>query len=228
MTRCKSAVTRLEVGGKMLTNYLKDIISYRQLHVLDETYVMNQCKEDCCFVSSDFYNDMRIAKEKGPNNTIGKEYVLPDYLEIRRGHIRDKLEAVQGKQIIKMNNERFSVPEILFSPSDIGIKQMGLSEILKYSLSRTDEVHHPDLLANVLLTGGNACLPGFKRRIFSDLRLLADYDMEVCVHSVPDPTSYAWLGGKLLANSPNFHQKTVSRKEYLENGSDFCNEKFDV
>ena len=114
---------------------------------------MNQCKEDCCFVSSDFYNDMRITKEKGPNNTIGKEYVLPDYLEIRRGHIRDKFEAVQGKQIIKMNNERFSVPEILFSPSDIGIKQMGLSEILKYSLSRTDEVYHPDLLANVLLTG---------------------------------------------------------------------------
>ena len=96
---------------------------------------------------------MRITKEKGPNNTIGKEYVLPDYLEIRRGHIRDKFEAVQGKQIIKMNNERFSVPEILFSPSDIGIKQMGLSEILKYSLSRTDEVYHPDLLANVLLTG---------------------------------------------------------------------------
>ena len=29
--RCKNAVTRLEVGGKMLTNYLKDIISYRQV-----------------------------------------------------------------------------------------------------------------------------------------------------------------------------------------------------
>lgn len=33
---------RIDVGGKLLTNHLKEIISYRQLQVMDETYVMNQ------------------------------------------------------------------------------------------------------------------------------------------------------------------------------------------
>lgn len=34
--RVKEAVKRIDVGGKLLTNHLKEIISYRQIHVLDE------------------------------------------------------------------------------------------------------------------------------------------------------------------------------------------------
>ena len=53
---------RISVGGKHLTNYLKEVISYRQLMVMDETFVINQVKEELCFVSTCFENDMRIAK----------------------------------------------------------------------------------------------------------------------------------------------------------------------
>ncbi len=56
-----AAVTRIDVGGKLLTNHLKEIISYRQIHVLEETYVMNACKEDSCFVSLDFNEDLKMA-----------------------------------------------------------------------------------------------------------------------------------------------------------------------
>ena len=46
----------------MLTNHLKEIVSYRQIHVLDETHVMNAAKEDACFVSLDFDQDMKVIK----------------------------------------------------------------------------------------------------------------------------------------------------------------------
>lgn len=59
--RLREAVKRLDVGGKLLTNHLKEIISYRQLHVMDETHVMNACREDCCYVSLDFDGDMKKA-----------------------------------------------------------------------------------------------------------------------------------------------------------------------
>ena len=52
----------MNIGGKVLTNHLKEVISYRQLHVMDETYVINQVKEDVCYVSNQFYQDMEIAK----------------------------------------------------------------------------------------------------------------------------------------------------------------------
>ena len=76
----RSAVRRLDVGGKLLTNHLKEVTSYRQLHVLDETYVMNGCKEDCCYVAKDF--DVEVAKAK--RNEIARDYVLPDFTAIRR------------------------------------------------------------------------------------------------------------------------------------------------
>ena len=60
----------------------------RQLHVLDETYLINQVKEDLCFVSTNFWDDMEIAKKKFPENTIVRDYVLPDYSTIKRGYIR--------------------------------------------------------------------------------------------------------------------------------------------
>jgi len=227
-TKCHEAIIRLDVGGKMLTNYLKDIISYRQLHVLDETFVMNQCKEDCCFVSSNFYSDMKTAAEKGASNNICRDYILPDYLDVRRGYIRSKDETVHGKQVIRMNNERFSVPEILFNPADIGIRQMGVAECIVHSVSKVDHTFHPDLLANVLLIGGNAALPGFKKRTQLEVRKLADCHMSVNVHSPSDPVTYAWQGAKILANSPEFRDKLVSRKDYLENGSEYCNEKFNI
>lgn len=54
---------------------------------MDETYVINQVKEDSCFVSQDFMKDMAIASKKGPQNVIMREYVLPDYTTIRRGYL---------------------------------------------------------------------------------------------------------------------------------------------
>ena len=35
---------------------------FRQLMVMDETHVMNQMKEDVCYVSLDFNKDMETAK----------------------------------------------------------------------------------------------------------------------------------------------------------------------
>jgi len=89
-------IRRINVGGKHLTNYLKEIISYRQLVVLEETYVMNQVKEEVCFVSTQFDSDMNIARLKNKENTIVRDYVLPDYANIRKGYVKT-LEESTGK-----------------------------------------------------------------------------------------------------------------------------------
>lgn len=83
--RVKQAIRRIDVGGKLLTNHLKEVISYRQLNVMDESYVINQIKEDMCFVTQDFGLDMALAKRRGAENTIVQDYVLPDFTTVRRG-----------------------------------------------------------------------------------------------------------------------------------------------
>lgn len=83
--KVKEGIRRIDIGGKLLTNHLKEIISYRQLNVMDESYVINQVKEDACFVSQNFNADMKLARKKFPENTIIQDYVLPDFTSIRRG-----------------------------------------------------------------------------------------------------------------------------------------------
>ncbi|XP_033113780.1 actin-related protein 6-like [Anneissia japonica] len=224
------AVRRISVGGKLLTNHLKEIISYRQLHVMDETYVMNQVKEDVSFVSLQFNQDMQIAKLKGLENTIVRDYVLPDFSQIKRGYVKDPSTKTKShEQIVRMNNERFSVPEVLFHPSDVSIQEMGVPEAIINSISATPEEMHPHLYNNIILTGGNSLFPGFRERVERDVRSMAPQEYNVNVFLPKNPIEYAWHGGKLLGQSDDILSKMcVSRKEYEENGQSICTEKFDV
>lgn len=228
--RVRSAVKRIDVGGKLLTNHLKDIISYRQLHVLDETYAMNACKEDSCYVSQDWDMDMRLAKARGTANTVARDYVLPDFTTIRRGFLKSmedsKGKPEDGEQIIRMNNERFMVPEVLFNPSDIGIEQMGVAEATAFTISQCEEIAQPWLYRNIVLTGGSVQFPGFKERLEKDIRALAPDSMEVVVRLDEDPISYAWKGGASLAKQDEFLSLCVSKEDYLEKGYSACLSKF--
>uniref|UniRef100_A0A8W8MKS3 Actin-related protein 6 n=2 Tax=Magallana gigas TaxID=29159 RepID=A0A8W8MKS3_MAGGI len=226
------AVKRVNVGGKVLTNHLKEVISYRQLMVMDETYVINQVKEDVCYVSSQFMEDMDIAKKKGKENTIARDYVLPDYTHIKRGYVRPPEEttgkAKDGEQIIRMNNERFAIPELLFHPSDVGVQEMGVAEALVYAISTLPEEMQPHMYKNIVLTGGNCLLPGFSDRFYADVRSMAPEDFDIKVKTPNNPITYAWEGGCMLANTEDYKKMAVTREQYEEHGHTICSEKFDI
>ena len=230
----EGAVKRIDVGGKLLTNYLKEIVSYRQLHVMDETYVMNQVKEDTCFVSQNFTKDMEIARTRGSANSIVREYVLPDFTTRRRGFVREHVAKSSGQQqqtdeqCLKLGNERFAIPEILFHPSDISIQQMGIPEAIAHSISLTPTEMHPHLYANIIVTGGSALFPGFEQRMLSEVRKLAPDEYEVNVTVPESPPNYAWLGGATLASASSKpgHLVPVTLAEYREHGHSLCQRRF--
>lgn len=225
-------VLRIDVGGKMLTNHLKEIVSYRQLHVLDETYVMNQVKEDTCYVSPNFNFEMEISHRKGLNS-VRCEYVLPNFSNRKRGYIKDdivkpSLEQHADEQSLILSNERISIPELLFCPSNVGIKQMGIAEAIVHSICSTPSEMHHHLYSNIILTGGNFLFPGFKSRVQSDVRKLSPDLYGVDVFLSDDPVSYAWKGGALLTNGhlrPK-HIIPVTLSEYKEYGHTITNKRF--
>jgi actin-related protein 6 len=45
------AVKRLNLGGKALTNLLKETVSYRSLNMADEGLLMERLKDQLCWVS---------------------------------------------------------------------------------------------------------------------------------------------------------------------------------
>ncbi|XP_065314669.1 actin-related protein 6-like isoform X2 [Gordionus sp. m RMFG-2023] len=244
IARDDTRLRRLDVGGKLLTNYLKEIISYRQLHVMEESYVINQVKEDSCYVSQEFLKDMEACQKYGyikprsPAHSSGKGSVManpaltPNSGNVFKGNINSSRnnneESRNGQsdksvndddyfQTLYLSNERITVPEIIFNPSDIGISQMGLPELMLESVA--DDQGYLD---HVILTGGNTMFPGLDIRLIRELRTLTAFDKDVSLYVPKDPITYAWGGGALLPIIfPEFYASVkLDKRRYTEEGPD--------
>lgn len=80
-------VKRLNLGGKALTNLLKETVSYRSLDMRDEGLLMEQLKEQLSWVSQDVLSDLRVANPtvRSPHK---REVVLPDGVHNLRGYVK--------------------------------------------------------------------------------------------------------------------------------------------
>ncbi|KAL9602773.1 MAG: hypothetical protein Q9219_001616 [cf. Caloplaca sp. 3 TL-2023] len=186
----QQAVRRLDIGGKLLTNYLKELFSIRHYNLMHEEHLVNEAKEKICFVSNDFRNDLERTRQIGTSNQdrrkqeddrdIVIDYIMPDYNSGTKGYIRshDPSLAARMKKMgamadpgmvvedfMTLGNERFAVPELLFNPADIGMKEAGLPELVLQSLSGLPQGLWPAMLANIVAVGGNSLMDGFMDRL---------------------------------------------------------------
>ncbi|KAI9349486.1 actin family [Zopfochytrium polystomum] len=215
----EGAIRRINVGGKLLTNHLKEIVSYRHFNMMDKTAIVNDMKEQCCFVSRDFDVDMKLARK----GATAVEYVLPDFQRVMKGFVRTQdTMLTDTDQTITLNRERFMVPELVFHPSDIGIDQAGLAEAVFESVSCCHQELQGPLFANILIVGGNACLPGFPHRLYSELRPLVSMDLVLQIHTPANPVRHVWQCGAMWgASCPDqFKAQAMSRAWYMEHGQD--------
>ncbi|KAL1688060.1 actin-domain-containing protein [Schizophyllum commune] len=220
-----NAVRRVDVGGKLLTNHLKELVSFRQWNMMDQTAVMNHVKETCCFVSLDFAKDLEKARHD-PSTTIF--YVLPDLTKSPHGHIKgpDTMDidgatgsSVDSSQVLLMGNERFSVPELLFTPSDIGLDQAGIAHAVASSVAALPDDLQGIFWANIGLVGGCTKFEGFRERLMLELERLAPTDCEVVIYDSDDPLTAPYHGAHAFASVPELASYTITRASYLEHGN---------
>ncbi|KAM7507657.1 hypothetical protein LguiA_018110 [Lonicera macranthoides] len=53
---------RLDLGGKALGNYLKELVSYRSVNLMDESFLMDDVKENLCFVLLDVARSLQVVR----------------------------------------------------------------------------------------------------------------------------------------------------------------------
>jgi len=191
----QQAIRRLDIGGKFLTNYLKDLISVRHFDVRDEPWLVNEIKEATSFVSQDFAGDLEKTWKGGQRDrrsidtTIAVDYVLPDYETRPKGIVRPhdidsakrQSTGPSKEPIVTLKNERFAVPELLFNPGDIGMKEAGLPRMIMESVNALPPEIRPAFLANVVAVGGNVKIPGFMERLQCTLQQISPSEYPVRV-----------------------------------------------
>ncbi|KAM7201579.1 Actin family [Naviculisporaceae sp. PSN 640] len=240
----QSAIRRLDVGGKLLTNHLTRLISLRHFDMRNEPYVVNEMKEKACYVALDFKSDLEktwkgTQGEKRPEYVSGagiaKDYILPDSHTRFHGILQDYEPGVVAKakkggfsneDILTLRNERFAVPELLFNPSDIKLRQPGIPDMVMQSLSVLPEGLWPGLLANIVVVGGNTLFEGFAKRLEDELRTRVPDVCRVRVARPTDPITKTWEGAANFAKHENANKLAVTKAEYDEFGGAWVARKF--
>lgn len=241
-----AACRRLEIGGKTLTNHLRNQLS-RTMDMSREEWISQEIKEDVCYLvtdSTEFGSTLeRVWKggQKDPRTidaSIVVDYVLPDYEQLKRGFARphDPSKSARmrrlgiggaSEMVLPVGNERFTVPELLFTPSDIGMQQEGIPGTLLQSLQALPKGLWQAFLANVVVVGGTSKLPGFVERLEADLRSLVDDTYLVRVARADDALKNVWLGAARMAQNEDLLKSlVVTRAEYLEHGDLWTRRRF--
>ena len=165
-----NAIKRVEISGKLMTNYLKECLSNTvDLDIRKEFFLTNLIKEEMCFFSQDFPKDMKLAKE---SDTYIKNFILPEYRHKPPTFFENENNS---KFIIKLNNLRFIVPELLFNPNIIGIEAGGIHEGILSSINECHNDYKDLLYQNIITNGGNTRIAGFNQRLCQELSSSVDY-----------------------------------------------------
>ncbi|KAK1836733.1 actin family [Podospora conica] len=236
------AIRRLDIGGKLLTNHLTRLLSVRHFDMRNDPYVVNEMKESACYVTLDFPRDLEQSwkgtrGERRPaylagSGGIAKDYVLPDSHTRFHGVVREydparkKSGAAAAEDVLTLRNERFAVPEVLFHPSDIGMRQPGLGDLVMQSLEVLPVGLWPAMLANVVCVGGNTLFENFIQRLQMEVLERVPDACIVRVARPAEPVVSTWRGAARFAAHEHVEKVVVTKGEYEEHGAGWVARKF--
>ena len=109
-------IKRLDIAGRHITDYLIRLLQIKgyAFNSTADFEIVRELKEKYCFVSCDIESDRKLDKETTYYNSYTK---LPDGRKIR------------------ISNEKFEAPEILFDPNLIQNESPGIHEMLFNSIN---------------------------------------------------------------------------------------------
>lgn len=143
---------RLDVAGRDVTNQLSKLLFLHGYPInLDGEYsLLQQLKETYCYVAADLTKERKLAKE---TTVLMKRHITP------------------SGRCIKMGDERFMAPEILFQPEMYkDTEAKGISDCLFATINQADVDLRSEFYRSIVLSGGTTLLDGFGARISKDLK----------------------------------------------------------
>jgi actin len=203
------AVTKVDTGGKDLTDYFALILSQRPDNIKftneGQKSMINELKEKICEVAEDYDSQIKRCIDQ----KIKETYNLPDGTKINIGP------------------EKYQCPELLFQPQFFQRDHFGLHEQTFKSIKKCDEDIEKDLFQNVVLCGGSSLFNKIRKKFEKELQSLAPTGKNVKIIAPPERKYSAWLGGAILSSMKEFKNSMfINKKEWMENGAGALYDKF--
>jgi len=207
----KHSIERMDIAGRHVTEYLVRLLQkkgYAFNSSADFDFV-RELKEKYCFVSNDIESDRKLERETSFYNSY---HLLPDETRIR------------------ISDEKFEAPEILFNPSLIGKEYDGIPYMMMKSINSCPIDSRKGLYSGIVLSGANTLFPGFASRIENEikkiyketaLKLAKEKKIKININVIDSPKrKYSvFIGASIIANHYNSEGNEdywITRDEWLE------------
>eukprot|EP00924_Labyrinthula_sp_SR-Ha-C_P007480 snap_masked-scaffold_24-processed-gene-4.1-mRNA-1 protein AED:0.07 eAED:0.07 QI:0/-1/0/1/-1/1/1/0/327 len=189
------AIEKIDIGGRLINYSILKLLNEKGFSYLDyrNRDLLEEIKNNLCFISSN------IEKEK-KKNTFKSVFELPDGTKVDLGNIV------------------FQAPEVLFNPYLMGYEKKGVHDIILTSIRKTDEKLKQSMLSNIILTGGNTLLKGFKERCELEITKINLKSENVRIFDNIMGVNSAVEGGIKFASSCWFLNSCISKEEYQKKG----------
>jgi actin-related protein 2 len=205
-------IGRMNIAGRDVTEQLVKLLTLRgySFHKSSDFEVVRCIKEKLCFISANTKVDRKLAVE---TTTYTVPYELPD------------------SRIIKVAQERFEAPEVLFFPELAGKEDDGVSKLLYDAIMKAPITLRKNFFGAVVVSGGTTMFPGFSTRLTNDLTDMVTKNIlkdnkdkargyKINVEDPPNRRFLVYQGGTVLANlSKSKIGSWATKHEYQEVGA---------
>jgi actin-related protein len=196
-------VLRMDLAGRDISDHLIKILNEVNVSLTTsaEREIAKDIKEKVCYIALDPETEINEVKEMS--------YEMPD------------------GTVIKVKDQRFRAPEILFHPEQCGKEPGGVDQKCFDSINKSDIDVRKDLYQCIVLSGGTTMFSGLPERLTKEIKALAPESMKnnVKVIAVPERKYSVWIGGSILSSISTFGCMWITREEYNESGPQVVHRK---
>jgi actin-related protein len=192
------------LAGTDLDEYLLRLMALHSDIHLDNTTINRELSRDIkqkmCYLATSSENFAALNKES-TERTVSKEY-----------------EMVDGKKI-KITNEMWQCPEVLFNPRKYLEKDIpGVHQLVVDCIQSCAYDTRKHLYGNIVLSGGTTLTTNFVERFQNEVQKLVPHNSTIKVHGAVDRKFNTWLGASILGSLED-KKLYLTKQVYEEKGA---------
>lgn len=211
-------IVRLNIAGRHITDYLIRLLQIKgyAFNSSADFEIVREIKEKFCFVSPNITQDRKLDRETTFYNSFYK---------------------LSSGKTIKISNEKFEAPEILFNPMLIQNESHPIQDMIVNCIQSSAMDNRSKLYKSIILSGATTLFAGFSSRLDEEVRkkyqkvVLKDENrkINIDINIVDNPNrQYAVFNGAVFLasfynnNNPSYW---ITKQEWEESGEKILYQK---
>ncbi|XP_050787664.1 actin-related protein T2 isoform X2 [Gopherus flavomarginatus] len=102
--------------------------------------------------------------------------------------------------------------------TNAGIEAPGIDKMILQSVMKCDGNIHPDIMRNVVLSGGSTLFRGLNERLLKELQTQSPSAIPVKILAPRDRMYSVWIGASVLTSLTSFRDMWVTSEDYRKTG----------